>query len=133
MRYLQQNKRTVEKLEFLKDQQSGYDILIIPAQFGIRHRGRSVRRIHEILKGNEFGLGPFEVACMLLVHLNRLANQDDLRINCIGAEYIDSANNFVFCVPSFRFSDNKIILDNTWYDNYFEHYGSATGFLFRVS
>jgi hypothetical protein len=133
MRYLQQNKRTVEKLEFLKNQQLEYDILVIPAQFGILHRGRSVRRVHEIIKGNEFDLGPFEVACMLLTHLNRLANQDDLRINCSGAEYIDSENSFVFYVPTFHFSNNKIILDMIWDGHYYEHYGLATGFLFRVS
>lgn len=59
--YLRQYERTAKKLQVLGDQQKDYDILVIPAQFGFHHRGRSVRRAREVFTANEFGLGAFEV------------------------------------------------------------------------
>jgi hypothetical protein len=39
------------------EEQKGFDTLLIPAQFGIRHRGRSVRCAREVMDSNECGLG----------------------------------------------------------------------------
>ena len=49
-------------------QQSGNDVLVIPAQFGLRHAGRSIRRSRELFTSGELGLGAFQVAAMLLTH-----------------------------------------------------------------
>jgi len=49
-----------------------HDILVVPAQFGLRHRGRSVRRVREVMNANEFGLGVFAIGIMLLTHPERL-------------------------------------------------------------
>lgn len=68
-KYLRLTEKTQKALETLSAQQSG-DFLIIPAQFGIRHRGRSVRRAREVFVAKEFGLGPFETAVMLRLPLS---------------------------------------------------------------
>lgn len=67
--------------------QHGHDILVIPAQFGIRHRGRSVRRARTVYGRNEFSLGVFAVGIMLLTHPERLSNKHDLAVRCAGDDY----------------------------------------------
>ncbi len=67
---LRQHARTVNFLEQLENQQPG-DILIIAAQYGMRHRGKSVRRARETFMSNEFGLGSFAEGCMALTHPER--------------------------------------------------------------
>lgn len=104
--YLRQYKRTVKKLETLANQQKSYNILVVAAQFGLRHRGRSVRRAREVFIANEFGLGVFEIGCMLLTHSARLQNSNDLWIDCDN-EYADTDNDFS-SVPCFVFGDNGV-------------------------
>lgn len=127
--YLRQHERTVEKLQQLSDQQKGYDILIVAAQFGLRHRGRSVRRAREVFTANEFGLGAFEVGCMLLTHPERLQDLDDLWIDCAGDEYApDAAGDFSFA-PSFYFNEGEVRFDSCWLGSAFSYYGSASASL----
>lgn len=81
-----QHERTVKNLKKLASQQNGYDILIVAAQFGLKHGGRSVRRAREVFTANEFGLGTFEIGCMLLTHPKRFKRSKDLWIHCAGDE-----------------------------------------------
>ncbi|MDE2071250.1 MAG: hypothetical protein KGI70_00750 [Patescibacteria group bacterium] len=55
------------------------DVVIVPAQFGWRHRGRSLVQAHRAMRRNEFGLGAFAVGCMLLTHHNRLIPDKSLQ------------------------------------------------------
>jgi len=134
MQYLRQHERTVKKFEALAEQQKGYDILVVAAQFGLRHRGRSVRRAREVFTVNEFGLGVFEIGCMLLTHPGRLQDYDDLWIDCAGDEYDDAgAGSSGFyslfrCTPYFGFSVGKIVF-GAGVASQGSGYGSASGFL----
>ncbi len=127
---LRQHERTVAMLKKLGDQQTEHDILIVPAQFGLRHRGRSVRRARELFNASEFGLGAFAVGIMLLTHRERLQHHDDLWIDCAGDEYDDPGDDVRFSLaPVFSFSGGKVGFDAGWFGNANEHYGSASAFV----
>ncbi len=129
-KYLRQHERTAKKLETLAEQQKGYDILVVTAQFGLRHRGRSVRRAREVFTANEFGLGAFEIGCMLLTHPERLQHYDDLWIDCAGNEYAPPGADGAFSrAPYFYFYDGKVEFGALWFDDASGRYGSASGFL----
>ncbi len=127
-KYLRQHERTVKKLEALAEQQKGYDILVVAAQFGLRHRGRSVRRAREVFTDNEFGLGAFAIGCMLLTHPERLQDYDELWIDCAGDEYAPATGVFS-TAPYLLFDVGEVRLDAGWFGNACDRYGSATGFL----
>lgn len=126
---LRQHKLTLEKLEELGEQQKGYDILVVAAQFGFRHRGRSVRRTREVFTGNEFGLGAFEIGCMILTHPERLQEVDALWINCAGDEYAapDGDGDFLQS-PCFEFC-RGVKFDSLFVCHVHGGRGSASGFL----
>ena len=128
-RYLRQHERTARKLETLADQQKGYNILVIAAQFGLRHRGRSVRRAREVFMANEFGLGAFEIGCMILTHPERLQHYDDLWIECAGDEYAPDGDDGFSSAPFFCFRGGLVRFDAGWSGNAISCYGSASGFL----
>lgn len=130
--YLRQHGRTVKKLETLGDQQKGYDILVVATQFGLRHRGRSVRRAREIMNASEFGLGAFEIGCMLLTHPERLRHYDDLWIDCAGDEYRPGADGQFDSAPCFGFGAGRVKFFTCWCRYASECYGSASGFLPQI-
>jgi len=127
---IRQHERTAKKLETLGEAQKGYDILVVAAQFGLRHRGRSVRRAREVFTGNEFGLGAFEIGCMILTHPERLQHYNDLWIDCAGNEYAAPDGDGGFSKsPCFGFSDGKVEFGTSFVGNAYSLYGSASGFL----
>lgn len=126
--YLRQSAQAIAAWEEIRATQHG-DILIVPAQFGKRHAGRSVRRAREVFLGNEFGLGSFAVACMLLTHPERLVSYDDLWIDCAGDEYSPGADGRFGRAPYFYFHDGKVEFDTHWLVDAYEFYGSASAFL----
>jgi hypothetical protein len=127
---LHQHERTVEMLKELDDQQAGHSILIVPAQFGFRHRGRSVRRACEVFNASEFGLGAFAVAVCLLTHPKRLQHCFDLGIHCAGDEYDNLNNHDRFShAPFFRFRGGEVEFDVYRFDRANGRYGSASGFV----
>jgi hypothetical protein len=85
--YLRQLAKTADAFQKLGLEQKDHDILVVAAQFGLRHRGRSVRRAREVMTSQEFGLGAFAVGIMLLTHPEQLMNYDDLYIDCAGDKY----------------------------------------------
>lgn len=126
---LRQHTHTLACLTKLRDQQEGHDILIFPAQFGLRHRGRSVRRAREVMKPGEFGLGAFAVGIMLLTHPERLMSDDDLSIDCAGDEYDYSDDgDYTSHTPYFYFKDGQVKFDAYWVGAASEDCGSASGF-----
>ena len=86
--HLRQSARTKKFFQELFEAQDNPDILIVPAQFGIRHRGRSVRRALEVMASTpgEYGLGAFAVGMMILTHAERLQDYNFLWIDCAGDE-----------------------------------------------
>jgi hypothetical protein len=72
--------------------------MVVPAQAGMLHRGCSARRTRASLAGNEFCLGVFAIASMLLTHPERLSSGDALMLDCGGDEYSPRADyNFDAC------------------------------------
>ncbi|MEI6281059.1 MAG: hypothetical protein WCP17_03630 [bacterium] len=107
-RFCQVSKTENAFYELSVDQGNG-DFVIFPAQFGVRHRGRSVRRVREILPSHEFGLGAFATGVMLLTHPNRLLDHNDLYIDCPGDRFDEVASSTRFDhAPLFSFSRGKI-------------------------
>ena len=127
-RYLQQSEKAVKTFQKLGEEQKGYDILVVPAQFGIIHRGRSVRRAREVMRTSQFGLGAFAIGIMLLTHQERLQHYDDLWIDCAGDEFAPDADGDFRRAPYFRFSDSRVKFDSSFVGNPLESYGSASGF-----
>ncbi|MEN9881400.1 MAG: hypothetical protein RLZZ308_583 [Candidatus Parcubacteria bacterium] len=126
---LRQSAKTVSVFQKLAEEQNGFDVLVVAAQFGLRHRGRSVRRVREILLGNEFGLGAFAVGIMLLTHPERLAHYDDLWIDCAGDEFAPGADGKFWYAPIFGFDDGRLEFPASDVSDADGYYGSVSGFL----
>lgn len=111
---LKQSERTAAFFAQIEQQQTG-DFLVVAAQFGLRHRGRSVRRAREVFLPNEFGLGAFAVVCMALSHPERFFKWDELNVDCAGDEYSFPGGDFSSS-PIFLFDDPLQEFDSSWID-----------------
>lgn len=127
---LRQHARTAAMLEQIGEAQKG-DILIVPAQYGMRHRGRSVRRARECFGGNEFGLGAFAVGCMAFVHPERYVRWEELDTDCAGDEYSPGADGGFSYAPVFGFDCVRggLRFDAYGVDSATARYGSVSAFL----
>ncbi len=126
--YLRETNRKRLAFEKLASEQTGRDVLVVAAQFGLRHRGRSVRRARVVMGGGEFGLGAFEILIMLLTHPERLANYDDLWIDCAGDEYSPDAVGQFEYAPYVHFDGGQLKFDTHWFAYAYGYCGSASGF-----
>jgi hypothetical protein len=123
---LRQSAKALDIWKKLGDDQKDQDILVVPAQFGLRHRGRSVRRARAVMNANECGLGAFVIGIMLLTHPERLKHYDELWIECAGDEFAPYADGAFSRSPCFRVSDDGVRFgagDVAYADG---HYGSAS-------
>ena len=127
-KYLRLSERTAVALKMLGERQKG-DFLLIPAQFGLTHRGRSVRRVRVVYAPSEFGLGSFIVGCMILSHPERLVQWEQLHIDCPGDEYSPGADGQFSNAPIFYFLDGRVRFDAFRVGNADGYYGSASGFV----
>jgi hypothetical protein len=131
--YLRQTERTQLAETILADQQQGNDILVVAAQAGMLHRGCSARRTRASLAGNEFCLGVFAVASMLLTHTERLSAGDSLMIDCGGDEYSTRADYTFDRVPLFDFDISGIEFSIFYEDRARNLWGTPTGFLYKLA
>jgi hypothetical protein len=129
LEHLRQNAKTAKMFQRLEVQQKDHDILVVAAQFGLRHRGRSVRQARKVMNSKEFGLGAFAVGIMILTHPERLQHFDDLWIDCAGDEFAPHANGDFSAVPRFQFCCDRIEFSARWIDDDMDVYGSASAFL----
>ena len=107
--YLRQHAKTVKMFQQLGDEQKDFDILVVPAQFGLRHKGRSVRRAREVFAANEFGLGAFAIGIMLLTHPEREVQWEQLHVDCAGDEFAPEADGDFSRAPLFSvFNDGEV-------------------------
>jgi hypothetical protein len=127
--HLRLHQKTADALEALSKDQPGHDLLVLAAQFGLRHAGRSVRRARVVMTGNEFGLDSFAIGIMTLTHPIRLENVDDLWIDCPGAEFSPDGGGDFSESPCFEFYDGEVWFDTHDVDDADAYYGSASGFL----
>jgi hypothetical protein len=130
--YLRQSERSKLGEKILAEQQSGNDILVIAAQAGMRHRGRSARRARVSLASNEFGLGVFAISCLLLTHPERLSSGDTLMIDCGGDEYSVRGDLTFDRVPLLDY-DLSGTEFSVFYDDCARNlWGTPTAFLFKM-
>jgi len=127
---LRQEANSVEAWERLAVQQGSGDVLLVPAQFGLRHRGRSAIAANKAFYGNEFGLGVYAIGIMLLTHPERLMHENDLWINCIGDVYDrpDFSDRFSL-VPTFLLQHDTIEFGAHGRTTARDCYGSPSGFV----
>ena len=109
--YQTQTKKEIIR-EIVKRQQ--YDILVIPALFGMQYRDCSLCQVLNFLPLKEFRLGVFEVACMYLTHSDRLLEKENIfSVICMG-DYvvkIDAASGVPKDeYPYLTFSEKEICL-----------------------
>lgn len=126
--YLRQSQASIDAWAKLSATQDG-DILIIPAQFGLRHRGKSIRRARVTFGDNEFGLGAFAIGCMLLTHPAREVEWEQLHIDCAGDEYSPDADGQFGGSLDFYFDVGRLKFDSRWVCSAYEPCGSVSGFL----
>lgn len=136
---------------YLRKMQPG-DIWIIPAQLGMRHRGRSPRCAQEKYLKGEFGLSSYMFVSILLNHLDLMRQSYDLGAICAG-DYFDEewdgsleVDKYEYCMPSieiFAGEDDRAELHHFGESVYLcvnfddevciteerQRRGSATGFL----
>lgn len=127
--YLSQSQKSAKALQKLGAKQKDYDMLVVPAQFGLRHRGRSVRRAREVMNSSEFGLGAFAIGIMLLTHPERLQYHDDLGIDCAGDEYAPAAGDSFSYTSCFRFTDSRVKFGIYYVGSVSGKCGATSGFL----
>jgi hypothetical protein len=131
--YLRQTERSRLAETILADQQQGCNILVVAAQAGMLHRGCSARRTRASLAGNEFCLGVFAIASMLLTHPERLSTGESLMLDCGGDEYSPRADYTFDRVPLFDFDISGIEFSIFYEDRARNLWGTPTGFLFKLA
>jgi len=126
-RHLRQNSLTKKMLYKLREEQKG-DILLIAAQLGFLHRGRSVRRTLKVMSANEFGLGAFAIGCILLTHPEREVRREQLHIDCAGDEYSHGTDIRFEYAPSFLYGNSVLRFNTYWTDGAYADFGTASAF-----
>ncbi len=131
--YLRQSERAILAEKILASQQQGHDFLVLAAQAGMLHRGCSARRARVAMAGNEFGLGVFATACILITHPERLSADDTLMIDCGGDEYSFRGDYTFDRVPLFDYDISGIEFSIFYEDRSRNLWGSPSGFLYKIS
>jgi hypothetical protein len=126
--YLRELARTIAMWQRVSEVQKG-DILVVPAQFGLRHRGKSVRRAREVFTANEFGLGAFAVMSMLLTHPDREIRWEQLHVDCSGDEYSPGAVGKFENAPCVDWFDGELEFFALWVSGAGGHFGAASAFI----
>lgn len=131
--FLRQIERSSLAERILADQQPGNDILVVAAQAGMLHRGTSARRTRVSMAPNEFGLGVFAFACILLTHPERLSDCETLMVDCGGDQYSVHGNAIFDRVPLFDYDLNGIEFSFFYEDRARNIWGTPTGFLYKLA
>ena len=125
--HLRVHIRTAEAMKLIAKTQPG-DILIIPAQLGMRHRGKSVRRAREVFRTDEFGLGSLAIGSIVLVHPERLVRYSELDMDCAGDEFAPGAGGDFSDAPCFVSLDGNAEFGTNAVGCFDDAYGSASAF-----
>ena len=131
-KHFRREKYSKEKLLNLAEKQRGNNILIVAAQFGKRHRGRSVLRALESFSPYEYGLGAFEVGCMALTHPERFSCEEEVDADCCGDEVALKVGDDYRSAPCFIYRANKLQFDVLLAGGSgttFGHCGAVSGFM----
>jgi len=124
--YLHRSEFTEYGMRRLSGQQKGFDIMIVPVQLGRSYKNFSVRLARETF-GDEFGLGVFEMGCILLTHPEILQHRDDFGIDCAGDYYDPDGYGATSRAPTFSFT-MELELGSRWIESSYSNRGAATVF-----
>ena len=127
-RHLQMHARTAHAMALIQEQQKG-DILIIAAQLGMRHRGKSTRRAREVFVANEYGLNSLMGCAIALTHPERFVRSDELGMDLPGDEFAPNGDGRFVGAPILHCIDGRFGFGTTGGGSYGALYGSASGFL----
>lgn len=105
--HLRMHVRTVAALTTIQEVQNG-DILIIAAQLGMRHRGRSTRRAREVFTANEYGLGSVMGCSIALTHPERFVRSSELDMDLPGDEFAPGGDGQFGRAPLLLFGDDRL-------------------------
>lgn len=106
--YLTQIATTKHIFDRYSKEQMHHGILVIPIQLGMRFCGISSDTVKTMFCSTEGGIDSFTTSIILLTHLNRLQNNDDLWISCPGDRYVCHAGGTLVHTPIFRHFNNQI-------------------------
>jgi len=128
-KYVRLTEKAKQALNKLEKEIPG-DFLVFPFQFGMHWRGRSVRRARVLFSKNEFGLGPYEIAALLVTHSDRITGPGQLYIDCAGSEYSPHADGgFQYCLYFFWHDDCGCLgLHYSWHVYVAPGFGAVSGF-----
>lgn len=107
---IRQDPYTSKSLKKMEMKQRG-DIIIVAAQFGINHCGKSVYSVKNNFTEFEFGLGAFQVLCMGLTHPERYSEWNELDTSCPGDVLILENSKKIGAPIIFLNSDKKLLFD----------------------
>ena len=117
-------------MERIIEVQTGGDILVIAAQLGLRHRGKSTCRARETFVVNEYGLGSLAGGAIALTHPERFVRREQLHEDLPGDEFALGADGrFGYAPFFFLFCDGRVRFGAYGVGGYGARYGSASGFL----
>jgi len=105
--HLWRSDRTTELMDALWELQGRPDIILMPAQLGMRHRGRSVLRAHECFVASEFGGGSLEGLAIALTHPERFVRWEQLHMD-LDDEFSTEADGRADRAPYLYFHDVKV-------------------------
>jgi len=109
--------------------QKGYDILIVPAQFGLCYREPPNLEAKNLFDANEFYLGVFAVSCMLLTHPMREQKSMQLHTACVGDEIVrDSDDYSTEDYMGFSMRGERLVFDKDYDDVWIGRSGAVTAF-----
>jgi len=127
-KHLRLISRTLEAFKQIAATQNG-DIWIIPAQLGLRHRGRSIRLAWELFTSDEFGLDALSVLAITLTHPERFVRLEQLHIDIAGNEWSLGGGGEFAHSAYLSFSAEKLKFGCRLLDNPSDSFGSASGFV----
>lgn len=104
------------------------DYFLLAIQSGLRHRATSVADAQARFGRAEFGLGPLEIATLLLTHPDRLGDYQHLGIDCPGCLYSPNADDDQSYSLYFIWDGEGICLDYSSAEGNAPGFGSASGF-----
>jgi len=121
---LRREEKTIKCLDILsKAQKEAGDIIIVPAQFGINHLNKSVNQVRKEMAPNEFGLGAYEVAWMMITHSERENSINGVHVDCPGDTYASIYN------PYFDYGQKWMEMAMRESKRHVHDIGSVTGFI----
>ncbi len=124
LRLLEKTEQVIDNLE----RSTPGDYLVLAIQCGLRYRAKSVSQARKTFKEKEYGLGPFEVASLLLTHPDRITDYEHLGIDCPGCEYAPNAGGDFHYTLSFAWSEDGLYFDCSSVEGIAPGFGSASGF-----